>query len=600
MEVERVTFVTAEMTKSGVTDDEVVKQVRGVVASCTRERHADVDVKVERTPGTTTISVLFPWGAELADDFREWLAARISEAATKSANSDEELIVNLVTANPPTDEVGELATALAVGVVEDAETFTHHSETYSAAATITQSLGAGPVVYYVTVFVGKHSASGARLQLGAAERDHLRARIEPHLRRVLPGNHELRVRVMSKPLADRRGVHLDRRRAARVEAAVRDLAGRHAPTIMAVEARERVDYDENVGREVATVTVTVTSRNADRLRSEATTGAWAFELLRRLHENRAVDTRHDARFTFVDEAAAERAHMLHRTVNDYVRRQLARDGVVEVVVHESVDADGQALPRVGVTLFVTDAAAFKAAHGVDAGDVLTDELCEGMGFALLNVAVRSAVADEHPALGLRPPVSAGVFIDAPNVNENARAAGWAIDYAKLREVIAARYECRRPRYYDCWGVASNYKSGSRFRNAAGTVIDRDGKPVVVAGKRREIDAVIRDEYDVVTRAPKLTKRADERAERLTPKNNLDADVIIDALEQANSWQVFVLFSGDGDYRDLITRLLELRKDVHVYSFRRALSPELRDLADMGLISLFALDDYADRIKLTLH
>jgi uncharacterized LabA/DUF88 family protein len=72
--------------------------------------------------------------------------------------------------------------------------------------------------------------------------------------------------------------------------------------------------------------------------------------------------------------------------------------------------------------------------------------------------------------------------------------------------------------------------------------------------------------------------------------------VIDAVDARDSWAVFVLFSGDGDFRDLITKLLGFGKEVHVYAFKRALSAEIADLAESDLVELYYLDDLREKLS----
>ena len=165
--------------------------------------------------------------------------------------------------------------------------------------------------------------------------------------------------------------------------------------------------------------------------------------------------------------------------------------------------------------------------------------------------------------------SVALFIDGANLNASARALGFDIDYARLRDVFAAQGRLVRAYFY-----------------TALLEID-DHAPL-----RPLVDWLEYNGYTVVTKPAKTF--TDARGNR-TVKGNMDVEMAVDMIEIAGKIDHAVLFSGDGDFRRLVEAAQREGVRVSVVSTLRSSPPmaadELRRQADVFI----DLEDLAPRI-----
>lgn len=190
------------------------------------------------------------------------------------------------------------------------------------------------------------------------------------------------------------------------------------------------------------------------------------------------------------------------------------------------------------------------------------------------------------------------LIDFANVKAGYRDRGYrTIDLEVLYNALSAAGITAIRFYYGT--DARNEKISSFFAKVASFGYEIVTKPVQYFNisflglleksfNRRWIEAL---PLDLRTNLLREAERLDTiGVQLLQPKANFDVEIATDALHLADSYDRFVLFSGDGDFVSLVKRLRELGKSVTVVSDRKYLSGELLLAADkfvtLGLLNKF--------------
>lgn len=149
-----------------------------------------------------------------------------------------------------------------------------------------------------------------------------------------------------------------------------------------------------------------------------------------------------------------------------------------------------------------------------------------------------------------------IFIDGPNLYAATRILELDIDYKKLLGYFSARCRLIRANYY--------------------TTIYPDQETSTLRSLTNWLDY---NGYNVVTRRPREYFTAGKRK----VKNDMEIELIIDALEAAPHLDHIVLFSGNGDFTRMITSLQQTGKIVSIVSTLLSdppmVSDELRRHAD---------------------
>ena len=145
---------------------------------------------------------------------------------------------------------------------------------------------------------------------------------------------------------------------------------------------------------------------------------------------------------------------------------------------------------------------------------------------------------------------AAVFIDAANILYSQRTLGWYVDYEKLRAYFEKECDLASIHFYT-GKVGTDDKQGAFLRKLA-----RLGYVV----KEKEV------------------KRIKVSPGTYQMKGSLDAELIIDALKYSDTYDTFVLMSGDSDFAPLIDELKARRKRVIVMSTKRHVARELVERA----------------------
>lgn len=151
-----------------------------------------------------------------------------------------------------------------------------------------------------------------------------------------------------------------------------------------------------------------------------------------------------------------------------------------------------------------------------------------------------------------------LFIDGPNLYAAAKSLGFDIDYKNLLEAFRKQGKLVRAYYYTALAE------------------DQEYSPI-----RPLIDWLDYNGYTMVT---KPAKEYTDSNGRRRYKGNMSIELAVDMMEMAPNIDHAVLFSGDGDYRQLLQAVQRRGVRVTVISTFRAQSPmvsdELRRQADV--------------------
>jgi len=157
---------------------------------------------------------------------------------------------------------------------------------------------------------------------------------------------------------------------------------------------------------------------------------------------------------------------------------------------------------------------------------------------------------------------AGVYIDGANILHGSIDAGWKIDYEKLRNYLREKYKIKSLIYYNSIGYERTRKGKFLY--------DKDGQLKISHKQKKFYDVLRGIGYRTVIKNLKFINNDFSK-----PKNNMDTYLTVDILEESDSWQTLVLFSGDCDFDRLIEIIMGRQKNVVIYSFKSRLSYELK-------------------------
>ncbi len=150
-----------------------------------------------------------------------------------------------------------------------------------------------------------------------------------------------------------------------------------------------------------------------------------------------------------------------------------------------------------------------------------------------------------------------LFIDGANLYATSKALGFDIDYRKMLGFFQKKGYLLRAHYYTALIEDQEYSS-----------------------IRPLIDWLDYNGFKVVT---KPAREFTDSMGRRKVKGNMDIELVIDALQLADTVDHFVLFSGDGDFKPLVDALQRKGRKVSVVSTVSSAPPmisdELRRAAD---------------------
>ncbi|OLP55979.1 NYN domain-containing protein [Rhizobium rhizosphaerae] len=143
-----------------------------------------------------------------------------------------------------------------------------------------------------------------------------------------------------------------------------------------------------------------------------------------------------------------------------------------------------------------------------------------------------------------------LFIDGANLYAASKSLGFDIDYRKLLKAFQKRGYLLRAYYYTALIEDQEYSS-----------------------IRPLIDWLDYNGYKVVT---KPAKEFTDSLGRRKIKGNMDLELAIDAMEQAETVDHLVLFSGDGDFTTLVEAIQRKGRKISVVSTMATQPPMIAD------------------------
>jgi len=143
-----------------------------------------------------------------------------------------------------------------------------------------------------------------------------------------------------------------------------------------------------------------------------------------------------------------------------------------------------------------------------------------------------------------------VFIDAANILYSQRTLGWYVDYEKLKAYFERETEL----------VAIYFYTGK---------VGADEKQEKFLAKIVRLGYIVR---------AKEVKRIKIGPNAFEWKGNLDAELIIDTLKIIDTYDTYILMSGDSDFAPLLDELKSRRKRVLVMSSKHHIARELVERA----------------------
>lgn len=141
-----------------------------------------------------------------------------------------------------------------------------------------------------------------------------------------------------------------------------------------------------------------------------------------------------------------------------------------------------------------------------------------------------------------------VFIDASNIYHSQKKLGWRVDFLKLIEHFKKSTDLGNIYFYTAY----------------------DPEHVQ---QRRFLDFLEMIGYMVKTKKVKFIKDIN-REEGGFHKGNLDVELTIDAVDNRDKFQSFILFSGDSDFESLVKYMKTHKKNCLVISTKDHVSVEL--------------------------
>lgn len=133
------------------------------------------------------------------------------------------------------------------------------------------------------------------------------------------------------------------------------------------------------------------------------------------------------------------------------------------------------------------------------------------------------------------------FIDSQNLNLGVRSQGWQLDFARFRVFLKDKYNVQKAFLF--LGFIPKYKKLYSFLDKAGYQIIY--KPVV------------------------------ESKNRIKPKGNVDAELVLHAMIQLKNYSKAIIVSGDGDFYCLAEYLETKKKLKNIIVPNRKYSSLLR-------------------------
>ena len=172
-------------------------------------------------------------------------------------------------------------------------------------------------------------------------------------------------------------------------------------------------------------------------------------------------------------------------------------------------------------------------------------------------------------ISLKKP-KAYIFIDASNFHYYLVKIGWQIDWKKFKLYCENLYESPKFFYYE--GVPSK----SQYFD----IHPQHSLPQFIDAKKNKLNYFkFLKVLSFKVRHKPVGRVYDNTAGKFKHKCNFDVELTIDALDGMSDYEVFVLFSGDGDFIKLVKYLKGKKKKAVVIAPSDRLSDNLENAAN---------------------
>jgi|SRR3989344_6194704 len=142
-----------------------------------------------------------------------------------------------------------------------------------------------------------------------------------------------------------------------------------------------------------------------------------------------------------------------------------------------------------------------------------------------------------------------VFIDASNIYFSQKTLNWRVDFEKLLRYFKTETQLARIAFYSA--LNPDNQKEKKFHDF-----------LEIIG------------YQVKSKKIKFIRDGDDGARGGHHKGNVDVDLTIDAVDMKESYDTFILLSGDGDFESLIVYLKKHGKRCIIMSTKGHVSIEL--------------------------
>lgn len=146
------------------------------------------------------------------------------------------------------------------------------------------------------------------------------------------------------------------------------------------------------------------------------------------------------------------------------------------------------------------------------------------------------------------------FIDSQNLNIGVQAYGWKIDWRKLRQFLADKYNVTQA-YLFIGYLPENDAMYTQMHDAGYLVVL---KPTI------DMYMTPEDKEAAAAKAKAKTKEGEEVKKPAT-KGNVDAELVLYAVKEMPNYDKAIIISGDGDFFGLIEYLEQQGKLLHVFA-----------------------------------
>lgn len=169
--------------------------------------------------------------------------------------------------------------------------------------------------------------------------------------------------------------------------------------------------------------------------------------------------------------------------------------------------------------------------------------------------------------------NAYVFIDASNVWSVMKSVGKFIDYRKLKKYFKDNFGVNEVSifYYDAFPKEGTRGYDTSLKHGFYTQLKKGFGFTVRKKELKRISTVNKSGKEVIKE-----------------KGNMDVEIVIDAVENMDKYDVAFLFSGDADFLALVSYLKKHGKKVYIFSTAGNISNELKTGGD-GYFDLKDID-----------